>query len=83
MSAKTKTSTTAQHAKVYTFDQALRAFAKSVNGTMRFARMCSELALKHYAQHGDYRLLQRFLDAMPANFRASRLSSRGSLPMRR
>lgn len=50
------------------FDAALSAFKKSTETAMSAALAASQMALQHYAQHGDVLYLQRFYDAMPANF---------------
>ena len=50
------------------FKSALREFVKSVKNTMEYARICAELSILHFEQHGDLVYAQAFLDAMPKNF---------------
>lgn len=51
-----------------TFDKALKGFVTSTNNSMKFARMCANIAIKHFAEHGDVIYAQNFLDAMPKNY---------------
>lgn len=50
------------------FENALKRFSLSTKAAMHFARVCAELALQHFNDHGDVSLCQRFLDAMPKNY---------------
>lgn len=50
------------------FKIALREFSKSAHNTMKYARICAELAILHFEQHGDLVYAQAFLDNMPKNF---------------
>ena len=51
-----------------TFDMALRAFLKSQTELMGLARECANLAISHFAEHGDTSYLQRLHDAFAKNF---------------
>ena len=51
-----------------TFDAALRAFLKSQTELMGLARECANLAISHFAEHGDTSYLQRLHDAFAKNF---------------
>jgi hypothetical protein len=63
----TKAKNTAK-ARDITFDAALAAFVRSIGTAQEMALVCSTMAIKHYAEHGQMGLLQKFLDAMPQNF---------------
>lgn len=51
-----------------TFDKALKGFVTSTTNSMKFARMCANLAISHFAEHGDVIYAQNFVDAMPKNY---------------
>lgn len=50
------------------FDEALKAFAKANDNSLKFARICSRMALSHFSEHGDLSYVQRFFDTMIANY---------------
>lgn len=51
-----------------TFDVALTRYKSNVKLAMQYARLCSEMAIDHFAKTGDITYCQRFFDAMPANY---------------
>lgn len=57
-------------AKEMTFDVALQRFMRSTAVSMASARMCAEMAIRHFEAHGDLSLAQRFYDAI-ANGKAN------------
>lgn len=50
------------------FEKALNTFIRSTKESMDSARRCAEMALDHYAEHGNTIWCQRFYDAMPQNW---------------
>lgn len=54
--------------KNITFEAALKRFTSATTSSMKYARICAELALRHFADHDDLRKCQLFLDAMPKNY---------------
>lgn len=58
----------AQHKRSTSFEVALKNFKRSVKSSMRYARDCAELALEHFAEHGNTSKLTTFLEAMPDNY---------------
>lgn len=50
------------------FDTALRTFVVAIKESMDAAKICSMLAITHYADTGNLNWCQKFLDAMPKNF---------------
>lgn len=50
------------------FENALATFIASTKSSQESARVCSEMALAHFAEHGNTIWLQRFHDAMPKNY---------------
>jgi hypothetical protein len=51
-----------------TFETALKRFVTATNSSMRYARICAEMALEHFAEHGNITMAQQLLDAMPQNY---------------
>lgn len=50
------------------FDKALAKFVSATKDSMTNARLCAEMAIAHFAEHGNTIWLQRFFDAMPQNW---------------
>lgn len=46
----------------------LQGFKSSTTASKNYAKVCSEAALEHFAEHGDVVYLQEFLDAIPTNY---------------
>lgn len=51
-----------------TFDTALKRFKSTTTSSMKYARICAEMALRHFSETGDTQYCQRFMDAMPKNY---------------
>lgn len=63
-----KPETTATNSVASQFDKALHGFVRSTKDSMKYARLCAEMGIAHFAEHGNTIWLQRFMDAMPANY---------------
>ena len=50
------------------FDAALKAFVKTQGELVGLARECANMAIQHFAEHGDVSYLQRLHDAFVKNF---------------
>ncbi|HKI62893.1 MAG TPA: hypothetical protein VKA31_11420 [Mariprofundaceae bacterium] len=55
-------------AKEITFDYALKQFKSATTSSMKYARICAEMALREFADSGNLSQCQQFLDAMPKNY---------------
>jgi hypothetical protein len=51
-----------------TFLEMLEAFKTATSRSKKLALDCSQMALQHFADHGNVHYLQLFHDAMPKNF---------------
>lgn len=54
--------------KPMTFEAALTRFKGVQTNAKKYARMCSELAIVHFHEHGDLSQCQKFHDAIDRNF---------------
>lgn len=50
------------------FTTALKRFTTSTANSMKYAEMCSIMAIEHFAKHGSLALAQQFYDACPKNY---------------
>lgn len=51
-----------------TFEEKLEAFKNATTRSKKYALECSQMALQHFADHGNVHYLQMFHDAMPKNY---------------
>jgi len=51
-----------------TFDGALKKFKSATTSSMKYARICAEMALRHFAETDNLNHCQAFFDAMPKNY---------------
>lgn len=49
------------------FNESLEAFVRTLEDNKRFARICADMGLDHFAAHQDLIYLQRFLDKISSN----------------
>lgn len=54
--------------KTLTFEAALKRFKSATTSSMKYARICAEMALREFASSGNISMCQQFLDAMPKNY---------------
>ena len=54
--------------KDLTFAEALKLFSEATANSMKYAKLCAMMALRHFAEHGNLTYCQQFHDAMPVNY---------------